>query len=259
MAKESRTKKTGYSTDVIHQVLKASEPRPTESDKSALRIAYAVRFANKMAELIADDLKPKLSGITATPKREAGAARGKKQLDVNYSTAGFGLGLGISLKSVHIREAAGRYTHNMKRNEEELRVEAIGYHKRQPYAVMVGVLFLPLDSCEDGKNGPSSFASFVRHLRPYSGRSGPRDDEDRFERIYIALYDPEPEKSDLRFFDVEFDPPKNACPKRVLSYPEFLDAVYHDYLRRNSLEFRFADGEEEPLEMSDLEPGGEGE
>jgi hypothetical protein len=63
----------------------------------------------------------------------------------------------------------------LKRNEEELRIEASGYHKRQPYAVMAGILFLPFDACEDGKkNNPSSFGSWVRHLRPYAGRTAPR-------------------------------------------------------------------------------------
>src|SRR4029079_19349631 len=136
-------------------------------------------------------------------KRAAASVRGHKQLDVNFSTPQLGLALGSSLKSVHLREAAGgkRYTHNLKRNEEELRIEAAGYHKRQPYAVMVGVLFLPFDSCEDGKrNNPSSVGSWVRHLRPYTARSGPRDDDDRFERIYIALY--EPDGSNLGFFDI---------------------------------------------------------
>ena len=65
-------------------------------------------------------------------------------MDINFSTPELWLALGISLKSVHLRDIKGaeRYTHNMKRNEEELRIEASGYHKRQPYAVMIAVLFL---------------------------------------------------------------------------------------------------------------------
>ena len=184
---------------------------------------------------------------------------------MNFSTPALGLALGISLKSVHIREAKGgkRYTHNLKRNEEELRIEASGYHKRQPYAVMIGVLFLPYDSCEDGKDNPSSFGSWVRHLRPYSGRTGPKDDEDQFEKLYIALYDPEGSAFD--FFDIDTDPPKNdrprsnagaaGQPRKVLSYGEFLDSVHHLYLRRNSADFRWDDGTEEPLDP--LEPDSE--
>ena len=92
-------------------------------------------------------------------------------------------------------------------------------------------------------------------------------DEDRFERIYIALY--EPDGSDLRFFDIAADPPRSGrprsdgplhdedgCFRRLLSYEDFLDSTYRDYLRRNSADFRWADGAEEPLEAKDIESAG---
>lgn len=259
--------------ELISRVLESAKPRPLASETSqSKKIAYSIRFAENIAEFIALDLQPKLKGITATTKREASSAGGKKkQLDINFSTPNLGLALGISLKSVHLGDIAnGRYTHNMKRNEEELRIEASGYHKRQPYAVMVGVLLLPFASCDDGKRDSSSFGSWVRHLRPYCGRQSPKDDIDRFERIYVGLY--EEDGSDLRFFDVEVAPPKSGRPpydgelfgvdrrpRRLLSYAEFLDAVYHEFLRRNSAEFKWADGSEEPLETNDLEPSGESE
>lgn len=248
--------------DVITDVLAYAQPRPDVTATQASKNQYAVRFAERLAELVARDLQPMLPGIEATTKRNAASARGKKQLDINFSTPNLGLALGISLKSVHLRDVGGsqRYTHNMKRNEEELRIEANAYHKRQPYAVMAGVLLLPFDSCTDGKkDNPSSFGSWVRHLRPYTGRTGPSDEADVFEKLYIGLY--EPDGSDFRFFDVASDPPRNQRPKhdgalkgadgrpqRLLSYEEFLDAVYHAYLARNSAEFRWADGDEEPIE-----------
>jgi hypothetical protein len=159
----------------------------------------------------------------------------------------------------------------MKRNEEELRIEAMGYHKRQPYAVMIGILFLPFDSCHDGKKkNPSSFGSWVRHLRPYAGRRDPEAEIDSFEKIYVGLY--EPDGSNLAFFDIEADPPKNGRPsgdgnlrspdgrvRRLLSYGEFLDAVHHLYLGRNAAEFRWANGEEDPLKPSEIHEGSDEE
>jgi hypothetical protein len=235
---------------VIRKVLATADPRPLPDDPQPEKNAYAIRFADEMADQFAEGLAPLMAGITASSKRTASSVQKKKQLDVNFSTPAQGLALGISLKSVHIREAKGakRYTHNLKRNEEELRIEASGYHKRQPYAVMIGVLFLPYDSCDDGKrDNPSSFGSWVRHLRPYSGRSGPKDDEDRFEKIYVGLY--EPDGSAFHLFDINLDPPKNGRPQRGLStYGEFLQAVYHLYLRHNSADFHWDDGTEEPLD-----------
>jgi hypothetical protein len=245
---------------VIAAVLEAAKPRPNQSDDVGKKIQYATRFADAMAEQIANHLTPRLKGITGTTKRTAGSVRGKKQLDVNFSTPQVGLALGISLKSVHIRDVAGaeRYTHNRKRNEEELRIEATGYHKRQPYAVMIGVLFLPFDSCDDGKmNNPSSFGSWVRHLRPYCGRRGPDDEPDRFEKIFIALYDPN--GADMSFFDVEWPPTKHGRPTRLFTYLEFLDAAYYAYLARNAADFEWAEGDEEPLEIDHDLPSDEEE
>jgi hypothetical protein len=233
---------------LIGRVLEEAGTRPERSDTSSVKNRYAVRFADSIATLIAGDLAGRFPGIAASTKRTAGSALTKKQLDINFSTPELGLVLGISLKSVHTRDVAGagRYTHNMKRNEEELRIEAYGYHKRQPYAVMIGVLFLPADSCDDGKKeNPSSFGSWVRHLRPYTGRVEPTGSPDLFEKIYVGLY--EPDGSELAFFDVQEAPPKQGRPARLLSYNEFLDAVYHTHLRRNHAEFQWSDGEEEPL------------
>lgn len=237
---------------VIQAVLRDAGKRPERSDPVGTKNKYAVRFADHMAARIADDLFERLENISATTKRNAGSVRGGKQLDVNFSTPRLGLALGISLKSVHLRDVKGseRYTHNMKRNEEELRVEASGYHKRQPYAVMVAVLFLPYDSCDDAKrDNPSSFGSWVRHLRPYAGRSDPDDEIDKFEKIYIALY--EPDGTALKFFDVEDKPPKGGRPTTAIGYRAFLSQTYHAYLSRNEAEFQWADGAEDPLSVDE--------
>ncbi len=251
---------------LIKTILVKAAPRPGPLKSLSEKNSYAIRFADAAATLLAQDLTPSMEGIEASPKRAAKSARGGKQLDVNFSTTATGLALGISLKSVHIRESSGakRYTHNMKRNEEELRIEAIGYHKRQPYAVMIGVLFLPVDSCDDAKTGSSSFGSWVRHLRPFSGRRDPRDDVDRFEKIYIALYDPE--GTDIWFFDVETAPPMRGrprmegdlhhsapkdLPRRLMTYVEFLGAVEHAYRSRNNTDFFWDDGSVEPAADDD--------
>jgi hypothetical protein len=240
-------------TAVIREVLAAAGERPARTSEIREKIDYAIRFAAAMADRMAKDLRPLLPETTSTPNRTAKAAGGTKQLDVNYSTLKLGLALGISLKSVHIRDkgTSNRYTHNMKRNEEELRIEASGYHKRQPYAVMVGVIFLPLDACDDAITGSSSFGSWVQKMHRYAGRQEPDDEIDRFEKIYIALY--EPDGSNLRFFDVEVPPPRSGRPpdERTLDYAGFLDAIYHYHLWRTGSQFVWDDGVEAPLDPND--------
>ena len=230
--------------------LKKAAPRPTSTSSSGDKITYATRFADAMAMQLAKDLAPRFPGIDATTKRSAVTSKGKKQLDVSFSTPKMGLALGVSLKSVHIRESGGRYTHNMKRNDEELGMEASVYHERQPWAVMVAVMFLPFDACDDGKKGnPSSFGSWVRSLRPRVGRSSPSERESLFEKGYIALY--QPDGSNLQFFDIELSPPKQGVPAELLSYAEFIEALYRAYTQRNHAEFRWADGDVETLSPDD--------
>jgi hypothetical protein len=249
-------KKPTHGALVIQRVLTKAKPRPTSSSSKEEKNKYAIRFADAMGAEIASALAHYLPGTECSPQRRSRSVRGSKQLDVNFSSPELGLALGISLKSVHIREGTGsrRYTHNKKRNEEELRIEASGYHKRQPYAVMVGVLFLPIDSCDDARNkNPSSFGSWVRHLRPYSGRSDPHDDVDRFEKLFIALY--EPDGSALFFFDVDSAPPKSGRPKGYLAFTEFIGACHDAYVSRNSLEFAWDDGSEQSLDVESDESG----
>jgi hypothetical protein len=82
---------------VITQVLEASEPRPSRSDPVGAKNQYAVRFADHMATQVASDLFERLEDISATTKRTAASARGKKQLDINFSTPRLCLSLGISM------------------------------------------------------------------------------------------------------------------------------------------------------------------
>ena len=73
----------------------------------------------------------------------------------------------------------------------------------------------------------------------------------RYPRLKSApLY--EPAGTDMRFFDVQKDPPRNGRPTKLLDYGEFLDAVYREYLWRNEADFKWAEGEEEPLEVEEF-------
>jgi hypothetical protein len=246
----------GHSTPIrtLKDVLDAAAPRPPDSAASPTdrhRLAedkrkYATRFADKMALCIANGLRGRFPGIL--PDEQGGgiespaqAVRGPKKLDVNYSTPQLGLGFGISLKSVHFTEKPVRgYIHNMKRNDEELRTEASGYHQRQPYAVMIAVLFLPDDACDDQSPGyPSSFGTWVKYLRPLARRHDPQDDIARYERVFVGLYARNGEK--MTFFDVTVAPPRAGRPRTLLSYLEFLDEVEKTYIQRNGSEFEWAD------------------
>ncbi|HLG55096.1 MAG TPA: hypothetical protein VI485_07170 [Vicinamibacterales bacterium] len=222
--------------------LTSDERRKLAEDKRT----YATRFANKMAICIANGLREQFPGVLPDEdgkgvESPAQSVRGPKKLDVNYSTPQLGLGFGISLKAVHFSEKEKRgYLHNTKRNDEELRSEASGYHQRQPYAVMIAVLFVPDDACEDASDrGSSSFGGWVKYLRPLGQRQAAHEDIDRYERVFVGLYSRD--GSRMEFFDVANAPPKRGRPKNLLNYGQFLDEVEKTYLQRNAAEFEWAD------------------
>lgn len=262
----------GLSDEVVtlKHVLVRSAPRPTDHPTdgvtkhklSELKRTYSTRFANHMAVCIANGLRAAFPEVLPGPdgkglESPAQSVHGPKKLDVNYSTPQLGLGFGISLKAVHFAEKEKfGYVHNRKRNDEELRSEASGYHKRQPYAVMIAVMFLPDEACEDSQpKGMSSFGAWVKYLRPLSGRATAHDDIDRYERVFVGLYSRDGVR--MEFFDVDDAPPKRGRPKTLLTYGDFLKEVEDTFLRRNSADFAWADDEakesDEPPPEDDAE------
>jgi len=246
--KRPKTTKTPDGKAVLKAVLSNTQKDVTAAEAAARAegkearfkrdLKFAIAFADHMGTEVAKALDPHFPGIVSgeTPSR---ATRGMKRVDVKYSTPEAGLGLALSFKSVHRGERDGdtRFTHNMKRNDEELRVEATGHHLRQPYAVMVAVLFLPFESCDDLKK--SSFASWVEYLWPLKGRIEPEDPPDRFELVYIALYARDGSK--LGFYRVGGDVacPRKGRPKKLLSLADFLAEIRTTYDRRNGRDFYF--------------------
>lgn len=182
----------------LRAALDAAEPRPTDGSQAEKK-NYAERLSRQIATLVAAGLREKFPGITpdesgARQEAPARSAKGVKKLDVNYSTPELGLGLGVSIKTINFRDAGSkRYTKNYTRVDNELRAEAMDYHLRQPYAVLVALVFLPIDACDDGSardlNRPSSFGRAVQTFRIRACRAGPKDQEELLEKVFIGLYD----------------------------------------------------------------------
>jgi hypothetical protein len=139
----------------------AAGSRPPASAKRSDKKNYAESLSRQLAQCFADALRPHFPGIVPDEEgrgqeSRARTAKGFKRLDVNYSTPELGLGPGVSIKTLNYRDARSRrYTKNFTRVDNELRAEAVDYHVRQPWAVLEGVLFLPLDACDDGDGAPN--------------------------------------------------------------------------------------------------------
>ncbi|MBB4364340.1 hypothetical protein GGD65_005398 [Bradyrhizobium sp. CIR18] len=222
---------------------------------------YAELLSRRLAQRFADalrsafpDILPDSSGKGQESK--ARSSKGFKKLDVNYSTVELGLGLGVSIKTINFRDATTkRYTKNYTRADGELRAEASDYHERQPYAVMVAVIFLPLDACDDGgKNAPSSFGQAVQVFRFRTGRENPKDPAMLFERVFVGLYDADEKHfGEVTFFDVMSKPPRTGKPATMLSFPQLVQEIVETYDRRNSPRFEWEDAAPEKVTAPPVE------
>ena len=241
------------------EALDHADPRPAEKGGTG-KGPYGMRFSTALAALVAGGMRSSFPGILPDEEgrgyeSRARTAKGFKKLDVNYSTPELGLALGVSIKTINYRDpGTRRYTKNYSRVDNELRAEAADYHQRQPYAVLAGLLFLPIDAAEDAgvgigadaKAGISSFGAAVRYFRNRVPREDVDDPVDLFERFFVGLYSWEgKERGDLRLYYVMRQrPPRSRRPTKdeTLSLAEVLDEIRAAYDARNNPPFEWANG-----------------
>jgi len=211
---------------------------------------FAENLSRQLAQAVADALRRRFPGITPTSdgrqhERRTRTAKGVKKLDVNFSTPDLGLGLGVSIKTITAKDPkGGRFGKNFTRIDNELRAEAKDYHQRQPYAVMVAMIFLPEAACRDGsEKTPSSFGSAVRQFRYRANRRNPSNEEERFERVFVGCYaEAGARRGETWFLDVMTPPPRNGRPvaSSRLDFSEVLDEISRAYDLRNDPPFEWA-------------------
>lgn len=244
---------------VLREILQKIAPRPSDASESqADKKNYSERLSRALAQLFADELRPDFPGILPTAdgsghESRARTARSAKKLDVNFSTFDLGLGLGVSIKTINFRDGkSGRFNKNFTRADNEFRAEAQDYHQRQPYAVLCGVLFLPVEACVDAgesASAASSFASAVQAFRFRGGRKHPNDSPELFEEFFVGCYTWNgPDFGDVWFFDVRQDPPRSGLPVKAkrLAFSEVLSRCTAAFRWRNDPPVSF-DPNSDPL------------
>lgn len=253
----------------LRSALDAADPKPDPKASRDVKKNYAQRLSNQLARVVADALRSEFPDVTPTitgAGQEAAVPvdKGQKRLDVKVTDPVLGLILSVSIKTYSFqdydagKDRLGRWTKNIVRNDHELRGEAMVLHQRQPYSVLIAVMFEPVETCDDGDPvmksdvGKSSFAHHVSTLAKRAGRGkrpvygttspawvdyGAEDPRyDLFERVFIGLYETSgPDRGSVRFFDVEDRPPRNGRPPAdtTRSFDDFVSEVISEVNRRN--------------------------
>ena len=155
---------------------------------------------------------------------------------------GRGIAFGISVKNVGAPEEVEptksrpvgytHYTHNYKRVSEEWSLETLATHRFQPFATLVGILFLPGDALADRPNVPS-FHAAVTKFSEFAGRQDERDYPELLEAIYIGLYvNNGPHLGFVRFWDVSVPLPTSGPVLRDFLTFEDLAARWEGMIKR---------------------------
>lgn len=187
--------------DLIVQAIKDAGPKPPDNAPQAEKNPWVGRLSNTLALAFAEELRqrgmdearpagPGELGLSGAERRLAGGI-GAKRVDVTWATEESGLLLACSVKTIMYRDArSGNFQKNLTNRRGDLTVEAVTLHRRFPYAVLSGWLFLDAQAAHDGTTRRrSTFENAFPRLRLFTGRRDPAGREEQFERLYLLLVD----------------------------------------------------------------------
>lgn len=200
--------------DLLINAIKAAGPKPADDAPQAVKNPWVGRLSNTLALAIAEELRqrgmkearpagPGELGLSGAERRLAGGI-GAKKVDVTWATEESGLILACSVKTIMFRDGkTGQYQKNLTNRRGDLLVEAVTLHRRFPYAVIVGFLFLDHLAAEDGTaRRKSTFANAFPRLRLFTRRPDPAGREEQFERLYLLLVDSNPFQPQVTGYEV---------------------------------------------------------
>lgn len=215
-------------------VLASIGERPDTLNQNELR-EYSVQLSKALALwirklLLADE---RVHDVL-TPEAKVPTCFGKKSLDIGCLDPSGYLALDISIKTFSFRDReTGRYTHNFTGRFYELLGEGLDLRLSYPEAVLVALIFLPLDGCGDATpRAASSFGNVVRQFSKIAGRGTDGEHALSFEYVFVGLYDA---GKGVRFFDACLPPPKKSFPEEtsLLSMHEMLDRILSTVVERS--------------------------
>ncbi len=200
--------------DLLIGAVKTMPPKPAEDASRAAKKRYSEQLSQALALAFAQCLRDKgLKDARPAPHgilKDSGAERrmsggiGAKRVDVTWATSESGLLLAVSIKTINSRDKkTGNYQKNLINRRGDMLMEAVTLHRRFPYAVLCGFMFLDRAAASDGTaRRQSTFDNAHTRLRLFTGRKDPADRDEQFERLYLVLFDVDNSASPFEFFAV---------------------------------------------------------
>ena len=204
----------------------------------ALALSEAVRQRG-MREALPSP--PGHGGPSGAERRMAGGI-GAKKVDVTWATEACGLIFSASVKTINWRDGTtGTFQKNLTNRRGDLLFEAVTLHRRFPYAVVLGFLFLDAGAfTDDTERRSSTFRNAHQRLKLFTGRDDPGDREEQFERLLVLLVNADPSGSLVSCFRV-------GSPDEPVSLDEVIDDALALVADRNPDFYEVRDGRLERL------------
>lgn len=212
--------------------------KPPEDAAQADKKRYSELVSQAMALAFADELRsrgmsearpvdPGELGGSGAERRMSGGL-GAKKVDVTWATEESGLLLAMSVKSINFRDRrTGNYQKNLINRRGDLLGEAMTLHRRFPYAVVIGVLFLDSGAAADRTERRSStFENAHVRLRLFTDRSDPAGRDEQFEQLYVCLLD-------ANRFSPTFDLYPVGSPEQATTWTAAFDHLVTTVAERN--------------------------
>lgn len=186
--------------DLLVEALKTLEPKPSQDALQSKKKAYSEKVSQVVAQAFAEELRHRgMKEARPAPPGEldrSGAERrmaggiGAKKVDVSWATDECGLLCAISVKSINFRDRQGHFQKNLTNRRGDMLYEAVTLHRRFPYAVLAGFLFLDKDAAsDDTQRRRSTFLNAHSRLRMFADRNDPAGRDEQYERLYVILLD----------------------------------------------------------------------
>lgn len=186
--------------EAFSAMVKMVGPKPDDSADRATKKRYSEQLSECVAQQLAEQLRglgmsgtrPDLpggdAGVSGAERRLAGGI-GAKKVDVSWATEESGLLLGVTIKTINFRDVATKnYQKNLTNRRGDLLFETVTLHRRFPYAVVVGFLFLDEGAESDGtETRASTYANAHDAFRMFTGRVDPAGRDEQLELMYIVL------------------------------------------------------------------------
>ena len=190
--------------DLLAAALKGLGPKPDDSASQPVKRDYSQRMSEAVALAVAQELRdrgcggtrpapPGEVGISGAERRLAGGI-GAKKVDVSWATEESGLLLAISVKTINFRDGRSKnFQKNLTNRRGDMLIEAVTLHRRYPYAVVAGLIFLDHEARnDDTERRRSTFHNAEPRLRLFTGRHDPGGRDEQFEKLWLTLVDANP-------------------------------------------------------------------